>query len=170
MWLIALLKKGPVPGALWIFSDSRPRTESQETFELVETSVEKQRAVENAAIEAQEEENVSNHPGSSKTKKRKSKVNQSSTTSKKARKQYLRKARQQQAEKARKRQKLKKSKDTASKNGMETTYRITRETKLKNSKETKVDKRVVLISMMTMVSQKVAMKLVFSPRRIIMML
>ena len=81
-----ITENGPVPGALWIFSDSKPRTENQETVEHVETSVEKQRAVENAAIEAQEEENISNQPGSSKTKKRKSKVDQSSSTSKKSKK------------------------------------------------------------------------------------
>ena len=81
-----ITENGPVPGALWIFSDSKPGTENQETVEHVETSVEKQRAVENVATEAQEEENISNQPGSSKTKKRKSKVDQSSTTSKKSKK------------------------------------------------------------------------------------
>ena len=42
--------------------------------------------MENAAIKAQEEENISNQPGTSKTKKRKSKVDQSSTTSKESKK------------------------------------------------------------------------------------
>ena len=45
-----ITENGPVPGALWISSDSKPRTENQETVKHVETSVEKQRVVENAAI------------------------------------------------------------------------------------------------------------------------
>ena len=116
---------GPVPGTLWIFSDSKPRTENQETVEHVETSVEKQRDVDNAAKDAQEEENISNQPGSSKTKKRKSKVDQSSTTSKKKQENNISEKRKATTgRKSKKTAATEKSKDTASKNGIETTYKI----------------------------------------------
>ena len=139
-------------------------------MEHVETSVEKQRAVENATIEAQEEENISNQPCSSKIKKRKSKVDQSSTTSRKSKKTNSEESKATTGRKSKKTTGTEKSKDTASENCMGTIYKITKQTKLKNSKETKWTKRVGLILVMIMVSQKVAMKLVFSPRRIVMML
>ena len=39
-----ITENGPVSGTLWIFSYSKPGTETQETVEHVETSVEKQKS------------------------------------------------------------------------------------------------------------------------------
>ena len=66
-----ITESGPVPGALWIFSETKSKKEGKTTVQHVETAVEIQRAVEQRKEEEKEEETEINRPGSSKTRKRK---------------------------------------------------------------------------------------------------
>ena len=66
-----ITESGPVPGALWIFSETKSKKEGKTKVQHVETAVEIQRAVEQRKEEGKEEETEINRPGSSKTRKRK---------------------------------------------------------------------------------------------------
>ena len=66
-----ITESGPVPGALWIFSETKSKKDEKATVQHVETAVEIQRAVEQRTEEGKEEETEINRPGSSKTRKRK---------------------------------------------------------------------------------------------------
>ena len=66
-----ITESGPVPGALWIFSETKSEKEGKTTVQHVETAVEIQRALEQRKEEGKEEETEINRPGSSKTRKRK---------------------------------------------------------------------------------------------------
>ena len=63
-----ITESGPVPGALWIFSETKSKKEGKTTVQHVETAVEIQRAVEQRKEEGKEEETEINRPGSSKTR------------------------------------------------------------------------------------------------------
>ena len=66
-----ITESGPVPGALWIFSETKSKKEGKTTVQPVKTAVEIQRGVEQRKEEGKEEETEINRPGSSKTRKRK---------------------------------------------------------------------------------------------------
>ena len=66
-----ITESGPVPGALWIFSETKSKKEGKTTVQHVETAVEIHRAVEQRKEEGKEEETEINRPGSYKTRKRK---------------------------------------------------------------------------------------------------